>query len=252
MWINIVLEYWLVSPWYIALVMAIFVHLGIYFLGGIIGQVLTTKIWPKMGIGCIIDQYPARLGQVQNEIKKGIMACFLFGVVTLFYRHITIGLWPESWIIALVQFVVFFIYYNLYAYLSHRLLHTKYLIKYHAVHHSSVRVTPWSGYNVHPVEALIMAGILPIFMFFVPLSIGSAFVIHTLGMMFTTCIHCNYDLVPQFSKKHWFRQLVNDPAFHRLHHTKGDVNYGFGLSFMDRIFGTYDPDMFDELDLKRR
>tara|TARA_R110002073_G_scaffold211794_2_gene372119 strand:+ start:21308 stop:22057 length:750 start_codon:yes stop_codon:yes gene_type:complete len=248
---NDLLEYWLLAPWYIALLIATVVHLNIYFWGGLIGQILTTIIWPKMGIGCIIDQYPAKPGQVRGEVKYGVVACLIFGVTSLSYRHLTVGLWPSSWAVAAIQFLVFIIYYNFYGYFSHRLLHTKYFRKFHAVHHESVRVTPWSGYNVHPLEALIMAGTLPLFMGFVPIGVGSAFVVHALGMMFTTCIHCNYDLVPTLSKTHWFRQLVNDPAFHRLHHTKGRVNYGFTISLMDRIFKTYDADMFDDLDLKK-
>jgi sterol desaturase/sphingolipid hydroxylase (fatty acid hydroxylase superfamily) len=97
------------------------------------------------------------------------------------------------------------------------------------------------------MEALIMALTLPIFMSFAPVGVGMAFLFHSLGMMFTTCLHCNYDLVPNLSKNHWFRNLVNDPAFHRMHHTKGNVNFGFTTSIMDRLFGTYDANMFDDI-----
>ena len=89
---NDLLEYWLLAPWYIALLIATVVHLNIYFWGGLIGQILTTIIWPKMGIGCIIDQYPAKPGQVRGEVKYGVVACLIFGVTSLSYRHLTVGL----------------------------------------------------------------------------------------------------------------------------------------------------------------
>jgi len=245
--INATMEYWLIAPWYIALVMATFVHLNIYFWGGLIGQTLTNKIWPAMGLGCQIDKHPPKPNQVQFEILNGVKACLLFGVVTLSYRGLSEGLWPETIWQATTLVVGFLAYYNVYGYVTHRLLHTRLLRQFHMVHHSSIRVTPWSGYNVHFVEALIMALTLPIFMSFVSVGVGLAFLFHSLGMMFTTCLHCNYDLVPNLSKNHWFRILVNDPSFHRMHHTQGAVNYGFTTSIMDRLFGTYDANMFDDV-----
>jgi len=248
--INEVLEYWLIAPWYIALVMATFVHLNIYFWGGLIGQILTNNIWPMMKLGCQIDQHPPKQGQIKTEIKHGVKACILFGFVTLSYRVQVVGLWPEDILQVFALILGFLIYYNIYGYATHRLLHTKLFRRIHMVHHSSVRVTPWSGYNVHFVEAFIMAITLPVFMLFVPVGLGMAFVFHALGMMFTTCIHCNYDLLPGLPKRHWMRMLFNDPAFHRMHHTKGNVNYGFTTGIMDRIFGTYEVNMFDDIDQK--
>lgn len=76
------------------------------------------------------------------------------------------------------------------------------------VHHRSVRVTPWAGYSVHLVGAVIIGATLPVFMLMVPLGVGTAFVLHALGMLFTTCIHCNYDLLPSRAEGDWFKRLI--------------------------------------------
>ncbi|MBV8465896.1 MAG: sterol desaturase family protein [Burkholderiales bacterium] len=238
MWINAILEYWLSSPWPIAIVIATAVHLTIYLVGAGTGTLLTTKLWPRFNIGRTLDPTPPRAGQLREEFRAGLVTCLIFGIVTLLYRPLCHGVWPGSWGQGLFQLLAFSVFNNLYTYSTHRLLHSRALIRYHRVHHRSVRLTPWSGYSVHPVEALIIGATLPVFMLFVPIGIGAAFFLHDLGMLYTTCIHCNYELMPSWPARHWLKRLIDDPAFHRVHHTQGNVNYGFPSRVLDRVFRT--------------
>lgn len=238
MWVNAILEYWMHAPWWVAFAMAVAVHLVIYGLGAGIGSLLTEWLWPAMGLGRAIDLHPPRPGQLRSEIRNGVIACVVFGLITLSYRSLCVGYWPTTWLQGLMQVVAFVVFNNLYADGTHRLLHSRWLIRVHRVHHRSVRVTPWSGYSVHPLEAVVIGGTLPVFMLFVPLGIGTAFVLHAFGMLFTTCIHCNYDLMSGRPVGHWLRGLLSDPAYHRLHHTRGNVNYGFTSRVLDRLLGT--------------
>lgn len=237
-WVNAILEYWMGAPWWVALSMAIAVHAAIYGVGAGIGTLLTERVWPAIGLGRTIDAHPPRPGQLRFEIGNGLVACVVFGIITLTYRELCVGYWPTSWLQGTVQVVAFVVFNNLYADGTHRLLHSRWLIRVHGVHHRSVRVTPWSGYSVHPLEAVVIGMTLPMFMLLVPLGVGTAFVLHALGMLFTTCIHCNYELLPDRPVDHWLRRLIDDPAYHRLHHTRGNVNYGFTSRVMDRLFGT--------------
>jgi sterol desaturase/sphingolipid hydroxylase (fatty acid hydroxylase superfamily) len=238
MWVNAVLAYWMQAPWPVAVLMATAVHLAIYLVGAATGAWLTGSLWPRFGIGRPIDTRPPAPGQVRAEVRRGLLTCLIFGVVTLSYRPLCQGLWPLSWGQAAWQLAAFTVFNNLYTYGTHRLLHTRLLIRVHRVHHRSVRVTPWSGYSVHPLEALVIAGTLPVFMLLVKIGIGTAFALHALGMLYTTCIHCNYELFPARDPRSRFKRWIDDPAFHRLHHTRGSINYGFPSRLPDRLFGT--------------
>jgi len=236
--INEIFGYWLQAPWWLALLMATAVHLTIYIVGAGIGMALTLRVWPALRFGRAIDASPPRPGQMWMEFRNGVTSCLVFGVMTLSYRWLCSGYWPTSWPQGLLQFFAFLVFNNVYAYGTHRLLHLRALMRFHRVHHRSVRVTPWSGYSVHPLEAAVIGATVPLFMLMVPLGVGTAFVLHALGMLFTTCIHCNYELLLSWPEQHWLKRLVNDPAYHRLHHTRGNINYGFTSRLMDRAFGT--------------
>lgn len=232
------LSAWLQASLPTALLVVIGVHCLIYLLGGGIGLLLTEKVMPMLRIGQPLDQRPTQPGQLRREIRTGLVACLILGLASLSYRWLCVGIWPTSWLQAALQISSFVVFNNIYSYATHRLLHTRALSRVHRVHHLSVRVTPYSSYSVHPIEAIIIAGTLPLFMLPIPLGVGTALVLHAVGMVYTTCIHCNYDLMPSLSDRHWFKKLINHPTYHRFHHTLGNVNYGFTNRLLDLLFKT--------------
>jgi lathosterol oxidase len=237
-WMNLQFDLWLQMDWYWAWLLASVVHVSIYLIGGGIGWFLTRQLWPAIGLGQEIDARPLKAGQLAFELKNGLQACLIFGVFSLSYRFLCEGIWPPDITTALWQLASFVVFNNLYSYASHRLLHSRSLIRLHAVHHRSVRVTPFSSYSVHALEAMVIAATLPLFMVLVPLGLGMAVLLHAVGMMYTVCIHCNYDLWPALSDQHWFKKMLNHPTYHRYHHTLGNVNYGFTNRVLDKLFGT--------------
>lgn len=224
--------------WYSALVTATLFHLLIYLVGGGIGLWLTRQVWPAMGLGQEIDQTPLKTEQLVNELRNGFVACLLMGWVSLSYRHLCDGIFPQDALTALWQLAAFVVFNNVYSYATHRLLHHRSLIRFHAVHHRSKRVTPFSSYSVHPIEALIIAGTFPFFLLLIPMSLGMVTVLHAFGMLYTVCIHCNYDVWPTLPDEHWFKKLINHPTYHRYHHTLANVNFGFTNRVMDILFKT--------------
>lgn len=237
-WLNLQLHHWMQMDWYWALLVATLLHLSIYLIGGGIGWLLTRQLWPAMGLGQEIDQRPLKPGQLVYELRNGLQACLLFGVVSLSYRSLCIGIWPQDAISAIWQLAAFVVFNNVYSYGTHRLLHHRYLIRFHAVHHRSTRVTPFSSYSVHGLEALVIAATFPLFLLLVPMGLGMVVLLHAFGMTYTVCIHCNYDLWPTLSDDHWFKKLINHPTYHRYHHTLGNVNYGFTNRLLDLLFKT--------------
>ncbi|XP_065349651.1 fatty acid hydroxylase domain-containing protein 2-like [Cloeon dipterum] len=113
-------------------------------------------------------------------------------------------------------------------YLSHKLLHTKWLYKrVHKTHHEWAPPIAVAAAYAHPFEYVvsnttpISAG--PIIIGSHPLSIWTWVAYLTLQ---TLTVHSNYHL-PGFQ----------NPLFHDFHHVKFNQNYG-SVGFMDRLFGT--------------
>lgn len=188
----------------------------------------------KKAIGSYINNRNLKPNQVRREIKNGLIACIVLATCSLFTRGLFKGIWPESLNTLLLQIVSFVIFYETYSYFVHRLLHTKLLAKFHSVHHSSVRVTPWSAYSVHPIEAAMIGLSAPLFMCLLPLSLGVALILHISGMMFTILLHSNYHL----SKTKIFKIIFHYPEYHSSHHTSGNANFGFINRFWDYLLKT--------------
>src|SRR5690606_12989108 len=126
---------------------------------------------------------------------------------------------------------------ELHFYISHRLLHTPWLRRFHATHHRSHIATPFSTYAFHPVEALMLGSVplLPMlahdFSFFALASLPvMSIALNTLG-------HSNYEFSSTAPARGW----LDASRRHHLHHACYHGNYGFLLSVFDRLLGTALP-----------
>lgn len=147
-------------------------------------------------------------------------------------------LWPSHWATPLqVAFALVLVEAGLYT--AHRLAHEWPLLwRFHAVHHSSTRLTFLNTGRFHVVDTavsillsqpiLFLAGApIEIFKW---VSATTAFV----GML----THCNIDM--RFG---WLNYVVNTAALHRFHHSRnlaeGNKNYGENLMLFDLLCGTH-------------
>jgi len=228
-------EFWIQTKWYIAFVMSFVTNLTIYFVTAYVINYLTQKITQLNKLGQYIDNRPFKKGQKSNEIKNGICSCAVFSLVSLLARELFIGVIPLSTTQLLIEVLVFTLFYETYSYFIHRLLHTKPFIKAHAVHHYSVRTTPWSAYSVHPIEALLIGMSAPLFMLIFPAHLGVIFALHILGVIFTLLIHSNLKLK---GNNIFFLLFNRYTESHATHHSIGNLNFGFVNSFWDLCFKT--------------
>ncbi|MBB3167902.1 sterol desaturase family protein [Simiduia aestuariiviva] len=232
--IDELLRYWIAAPWPIAFTIAFASNTTAYLISAYIIERASHLLIDRKMAAWIDDRAP-RANQRRIEIYYGIIACGIFAALSLLTRLVYSTVWPENLIELLLQVVVFIIFYETYSYFVHRLLHTKWLIKIHAVHHRSTRTTPWSAYSVHPIEAAFIGISAPIFMLFVPMSIGVAFVLHFSGMLFTIFIHSNTSLLHVNPATNLTNNLANQ---HVTHHRVGNRNFGFVNSIWDYLCKT--------------
>lgn len=233
--INQLFEYWINTHWAIAILMSILANLIIYIIVASAVSFFTQYVVESKGVGRYIDTRNYKANQKSKEIKNGVFACVILGFCSILTRLNFHGVWPESIMLLFFQVAVFAIFYDAYSYFVHRLLHNKYLIKFHSVHHASVRVTPWSAYSVHPLEAVAIGVSAPIFMCIFPLSLGVAFTLHIFGMILTILLHSNYEYISNIKA---LNMVFSYLSYHSKHHFFGNVNYGFINGFWDVVLKT--------------
>jgi sterol desaturase/sphingolipid hydroxylase (fatty acid hydroxylase superfamily) len=127
-------------------------------------------------------------------------------------------------------------------YYQHRAFHAyPFLWKIHRMHHTDLEVDVTTGVRFHPLEMLISMlvksmGIIllgaptaAVFLFEITLNIASMF------------SHSNIHVPERLDKL--LRFFIVTPDMHRIHHSANppetNSNFGFNLSWWDRLLGTY-------------
>ena len=167
---------------------------------------------------------------------------FCFGEYTNVYSDInkySMGYYWFTW-------VWMFLLYDTYFYWMHRFMHHPKIFKHvHLVHHKSTTPSPWTAYALHPLEAVIVAGILPIIAFTLPVHGPALTLFFLFTVIFSVIEHCGFEIYPKGFHKTWIGRWVNTPVAHDLHHHKFHGNYGLYFLFWDRLMGTVRED-YDE------
>lgn len=112
---------------------------------------------------------------------------------------------------------------------------------FHKIHHADRDLDASSGLRFHPVEIVFSMG----FKILLVLALGPAAGVVVLFELVLNAAaifnHANLRLPQPVDTA--LRTVIITPDFHRAHHStirsETDSNYGFFLSFWDRLFGTY-------------
>ena len=150
------------------------------------------------------------------------------------FNQFAMPLWLE---IAIVVIVLDFA-----IYLQHVASHKIGMLwQFHQVHHSDVDIDVTTAIRFHPIEialSMLYKIVLVLLLGPLPLAVVIFEVILNGCAMFN---HSNIDLPGPLDRL--LRLILVTPDMHRIHHSvihrETDSNYGFNLSWWDRIFATY-------------
>jgi sterol desaturase/sphingolipid hydroxylase (fatty acid hydroxylase superfamily) len=127
-------------------------------------------------------------------------------------------------------------------YLQHVMFHAvPALWRLHRVHHADLDFDATTGLRFHPIEIFLSLGFkmaAVVLLGAVPWAVVAFEVILNTSSVFS---HGNVAM-PE-SIDHWLRRVFVTPDMHRIHHSTRVVetnsNFGFSLSWWDRLCGTY-------------
>lgn len=163
--------------------------------------------------------------QVTGKVTTGISGIF-------FHIRQTIDGWGIGWQLLLATFLV-----DLVGYGRHRLMHTRFLWPFHAIHHSPKELDWLSNERFHPVNAYFsnLSSLIVLFLFFEdPLTLALCIPLRRMYGMF---VHSNVSI--SYGPLNY---ILVSPLFHHWHHAaneKANKNYCAFFSFVDLVFGTY-------------
>jgi Delta7-sterol 5-desaturase len=161
---------------------------------------------------------------------------------TLFYTDV--NQYPKLWF--WLAFPIMLLLHDAYFYITHRLMHHPFLFKwFHLVHHKSVNPSPWAAFAFHPLEALVEAGIIAVFVFCIPITSYHLFFFFLFMMVYNVYGHLGWELYPKGFNKSLIGKWINTSINHNQHHQYFKGNYGLYFLWWDKWFDTLRPD-YDE------
>ncbi|BBH20598.1 desaturase [Paenibacillus baekrokdamisoli] len=204
-----------------------------YFGGAWIGMRLAI-------VGEPIVRRPIKPRQMRSEIKLSLISILIFGLLTVATAYlVNHGLlhvsWTVSWPKLLLEILALFLWNEIHFYISHRLLHTRWLFKHvHYKHHLSTIPTAYSTFSFHYVEALLLGSVLTTALLFYSFSVLSLLTLPLMSLILNVLGHCNLDFFPGRSAQ----SLLSFTPRHSDHHVRNNGNYGFFLPYFDQMFAT--------------
>lgn len=225
-------------------------HEAIFYLSAALGMWLLLHVLLRKRLAHrLIAQWPARKDVwremryslstllVFSALAMAITAAVMSGRVTLYFRPAEYGWW---WLA--LSFPAMLLWHDFYFYVTHRLLHTRWLFRHvHGLHHRSRHPSPWAAYAFHPVEAFVNALVTPLALLVVPLHIGVllAFAVHQITR--NAHGHAAVETMPRGFTTHWLGGRFTTTTHHHLHHETAKGNYGLWFTWWDRVFKTENP-----------
>lgn len=222
-----------------------------YLLGAGLVWLAVQVLWrQRLAPRRILQGGQPRPGQVRRELAYSMLTVLVFaangGMTWLLVEsgHLRVygDLARHGWVWWVASLLLIVVAHDAWFYWTHRLLHHRcWFAAVHGRHHASSHPTPWAAYSFHPVEALIQAAFLPLFVAVVPTHSG-VIVVFLLHMIVRNAMgHSGHELMPWALATRGPLRWLTTVSHHHFHHARNRGNYGLYFSWWDRWCGTEDP-----------
>lgn len=239
-------------------------RVGLYFgIGGVLSFFIYF-IYKQNHIRFKIQVVSHKWKDVKREIKYSLCSLFIFSILfiglvwltqngyTLIYED------KKKFGVAYYYLSVFLslIVHDAYFYFTHRLLHTRWLMrKVHSIHHLSHDPTLWAVFSFHPIEAIINFGVFFVLTMCVPLHQSIFFMFFIFNTSNNVLGHCGFEVFPKKFTRHWLGKWITTSTHHNMHHKYGSGNYALYFTWLDNVLNTDHPNyhaQFDSVVSKRK
>ena len=206
--------------------------------------------------GRIYKEMPSRAEQIR-EIKWSLLSSVIFAVAGVLMGV----LWQKGWTQIYLPFdqygywylpvsaLLLAIVHDAYFYWTHVWLHIPSVYKkFHAIHHASLKPSPWASFSFHPIESILNALAIPLIILFLPLH--PVVLLWHLTLMTITAIlnHLGYEIMPRGAARHWLARYWVSGMHHSQHHRYFKYNFGLFFTWWDHWFKTEHPGYVEQYD----
>jgi lathosterol oxidase len=180
---------------------------------------------------------------IKKDIWRSIQSSLVFAAVsTVFilmlkngHTQVYFNFSDFAWWYGPLSLILFLILQDTYFYWTHRLMHVYSFKKYHFAHHESRHPTAWTSFAFHPLEALIQAIFLPLFVAVIPIHIAYFFLALFIMTVFGITNHLGREIYPLALEK---KLYIITSTHHNRHHHVVNKNFGLFFTFWDLLMGT--------------
>ena len=190
-----------------------------------------------------LARWPSNLGLVAlNTLLMRLILPTTAVAVALAVEARGVGLLHFLTVPSALAFVLALVLLDLAIYLQHLLFHkVPVLWRLHRMHHADVDVDATNGLRFHPIEILLSMGIKFAVIALVGAPAAAVVVFEVLLNGLAVFNHSNVSISERMDRA--LRWFIVTPDMHRIHHSwyaeECNSNYGFNLTWWDRLFGSY-------------
>jgi sterol desaturase/sphingolipid hydroxylase (fatty acid hydroxylase superfamily) len=182
-------------------------------------------------------------GQLRGEARAAVGVVLVDAVLLAAFRSVYESrMVPFSPGVALATYAWMFVGFEVWFYVTHRLLHTRALYRLHAQHHVAQVTDPLTSLSFSMAERLILMGggfgLVVLAMQFMPVTRPAILAYVITNYVLNVFGHGNTEWLPERFVSSWAGRLFFTPTFHALHHARYQGHYGLFTPVLDRWLGT--------------